>query len=173
MPHMPPAHVAVPLAGGVQTMPQPPQFCVSEDTLRQLVPHASKPALQVNPHVPETHVAAPWAGTPHAVPHAPQFVGSVAVSVHCWLQSVRVPGHVSWHEPPAHALPVSHVIPHEPQLFGSDWMSTHAGPHLTYPASQTKAQVPPAQVACPCAGTAQRLPQPPQFAGSAAVSAQA
>jgi hypothetical protein len=126
-----PAHVAVPFAGGVHTTPQPPQFWVSEETLRQLAPHAAYPPLQVNPHVPPTHVAEPWAGTPHAVPQAPQFVGSVAVSVHCWLQSVRVPGHMAWHEPPAHALPGSHALSHDPQLFGSDWTSTQAAPHFT------------------------------------------
>src|SRR5258706_7297258 len=128
MPHTPAWQVAVPLAGGAQTTPHMPQFCVSIDGLRHWLPQGTNPGSQAKPHAPVVHWATPCAGAPQVVLQVPQLLESVCVLMQWPPQFLRPIEHTFVQEPEAQTSSAGQVFPQAPQLLGSDPRSTQLFP---------------------------------------------
>jgi hypothetical protein len=141
-PHTPPAHVALPLAGAVQTCPHDPQLDASVARLVQLAPHI----VGIEPPHPLTHMnddPVRWhsgAAPEQLVVHDPQcgacersashpFAGLPSQSPKPALHETphRVPSHVA--VPFAGAGQAMHALPHEATLLEA----THVAPHRCCP----------------------------------------
>jgi hypothetical protein len=131
IPHVPPAHTAVPLGGAGQALLQAPQFCVSIETLRHWLWQGRKPWSQAKPQLPPAQVALPCAGTPQPAPQVEQSLGSEVRSVHLPEQLVWPVGHEVVHRPAAHTWLAPHAAAQAPQFCGSDPRSTQLWPQAT------------------------------------------
>jgi hypothetical protein len=112
IPHVPPVHVAPPLAGAGQRLPHVRQLFTSVIVSAHVI---AQRVGAMGPH-PLAHVYAPppapgvhtGMGSAHAARHAPQFVAVVRSvsqpSDAIELQSARLAAHalVSWHVPAVH-----------------------------------------------------------------------
>ena len=96
------------------------------------------------------------------VPQPPQFAGSVLVSVHVPVQTVRPVPHV--HALATH-LPAPHDFPHVPQLSGSVVLSVQSPAHASGALAGQ-----PHTLALHVAPLGQILPHAPQFVGSVVLS---
>jgi len=135
----------VPFGTSPQTMPQPPQFRLSELSTAHVAPQQDSPLGHVSfgPQGP-THTA-PEHCSPaaQAFPHPPQLLGSLLVSTSqpsCtwWSQSANPGKHPASSQvlaaQPAMAFTKGpHTSPHPPQLLGSVVVSTQSGPQHDRP----------------------------------------
>lgn len=69
---MPPAQVALPLAGAAHTLPQAPQLVASVWVSTHALPHFVKPVLHSKPQVPPTHLLVELGRFEQALLHAEQ-----------------------------------------------------------------------------------------------------
>jgi len=158
VPHIDAAHTAlVPMGGGGQLTPQPPQLVTSPDAVltsqpsSELVLQSRKPAL----HAPITHrppeqleaALADW----QRLPHTPQLLASEAVLVSQPLaaapsQSAKPAAQAeSTHAPilhPATPLGKEHALPQAPQWAGSLARSRHTPEQAVVPPAQVEVQAP-------------------------------
>lgn len=118
-PHWPRTHVAEPLAGSSQPLPQEPQCAGSVWMSTQLVPHLSSPVPQLKSQLPELHSAMPPTGFGHTVAQSPQWFLSCVRSTHDaphWTSGgVQEVSQL----PELQTSPVSHTVPQLPQFAGS------------------------------------------------------
>jgi len=142
-------HVAVPLAGTSQTVPQAPQLSESDSILTQLSPHAWNPLSQPILQVDAAHEDLPCSGVGQAVSQLPQCAAELAVSMQAAPQLVLFPAQVSEHWLFEQTWPAGQVVPQAPQCEGSLEASTHAPLQLVNGASQVTPQVLPTQVNVP------------------------
>jgi hypothetical protein len=128
-PHVELTHVAIPLAGTLQVLPQPPQFARSVAVATQAAPHDPKLASQEMPQWPPVHVAVPFFGIGHTVLHVPQWSGAVIGSTQAPPQLILPPEHRLVHMALSQTCPAAHEVLHPPHRAGSLLTSTHAPEH--------------------------------------------
>jgi len=158
VPHIDPAHTAlVPMGGGGQATPQPPQLATSPDAVLTSQPSSAlalqsrKPALHapIAQRPPEQLDAAlaDW----QRLPHTPQLLASEPVLVSQPLaaapsQSAKPDAHAeSTHAPirhPATPLGKEHARPQAPQWPGSLARSRHTPEQAVVPPAQVEVQAP-------------------------------
>ena len=112
---MPLQQVVVPM----QTLPQAPQFMLSEPLTAMHAPlHSTSPAFG-HLQTPARQVD----GASHTVPQAPQLAASVLVSMH--MPSHILPPSAQPHDPETQVSGSAHATPHFPQFALSNMVSTH------------------------------------------------
>src|SRR5262245_7018890 len=116
MPQAPPAHVAVPLAGVGQTLPQLPQLEMSVPVAMHWPAQSLNPVSHAMPHTPFAHVAWPFWGWAQAVPHPLRFAGSVLVSTQAVPHWVVPTGQLTSHLPAEQTSMLLQAMPQLPQL---------------------------------------------------------
>jgi hypothetical protein len=112
-------HVAVPLAGTSQTMPQARQLSESVSTSTQLSPHDWNPLSQAMLQVDAVHEDLPCSGVGQAVAQLPQCAAEFVVSTQAALQLALPSTQVSEHCPFEQTWLAGQAVPHAPQCDGS------------------------------------------------------
>jgi len=171
-PHTELAHVAVPWAGAVQTMPQPPQLWVLLVVSTQLPPQLVCPCGHETTQLPPAHT---WFA-PQTVPQAPQLFLSLcsltqAVPHAEKAASQEMPHCAFWQVAPPFAG-AGQEVPQAPQLVTVVLRSTQALPHRVKPGLQVNPQVPPLHAGVALTGAVQTSPQVPQLEVSVATVTQ-
>jgi hypothetical protein len=165
-------HVALPLAGTSQTVPQAPQLSESVSRSTQLSPHDWNPVSQAILQADALHEDLPCSGVGHAVPQLPQCAAELVVSTHAALQFVSFPAHMSEHWLLEQTWPAGQAVPHAPQCDGSLEVSTHAPLQLVNGVSQVTPQALATQVSVPPPVPPHFCPHAPQLSTSVVVSTQ-
>jgi hypothetical protein len=162
--------LACAFAGALQTLAHPPQFCASDTTLMQALPHFVVFVSQSKPQLPALHFGTPLTTLGQTLSQTPQCVTLLLVSTQPaphWVWPALQP---ALQVPPLQTLPVSHATPQPPQLFGSAFTSTQAPLQSVKPGLHAAPHTPSVQVALAFAGGGHAIAQPPQFCGSLALS---
>src|SRR5262245_4009596 len=115
MPQAPALHVALPLVGGVQVSPQPPQFVVS----LSVSTHTPLQFVSPEPHSLVHSPSVQTSSSAHATSQLPQYEGLVSVSTQAPSQATKPSLQLKPHTPSSHvASPpagASHAFPQAPQ----------------------------------------------------------
>jgi hypothetical protein len=147
-----------------QGLSQPPQCAALVSVSTHVPPHSAWPDGQ--PQVLPLQVAPPL----HALPHSPQWSMLEVTSTQVPLQSVCPGGQPQL--PALQVCPAAQAWPQAPQLRGSLWKlaaSKQPVPHNALSAGHVATQ---AEASHSGVAAGQAMPQPPQWAPSAAVFAQ-
>ena len=185
----PPAHAATEVPGSAHDVAHAPQLSGSMAVLAQnggadpTAGHVARPRAQVVPHAPPEHT---WPAA-HVVPQVPQFALSVRASTSQPFdgspsQSAKPVRHAAIPQrPPLHAAVAfgsTHARPHAPQLAAlvsrsvSQPFGAMPSQSPVFASQCTMVHAPPTHPSVDTCGSAQTVPQAPQFVGSMEVRVQ-